>query len=152
MIQRKQTLFLLLAVVALAACLAMNIGSFEPQGMGGSARMTNFTVVSAAKASVEYPVFPLAILLMLACVIDIWAIFRYNNRMLQARLCVRSVLLLVCWCVLYAVYGLFLVPQELAFRLALPAALPVVAGILTVMARSGIMADERLVRAADRIR
>lgn len=41
MIQRIQTLYLMLAVAVLISCLAMPIGSVEPQGMGVSAKMFN---------------------------------------------------------------------------------------------------------------
>ena len=43
-------------------------------------------------------------------------------------------------------------PDALNFHLDFPAALPAVSAILCFMARKGVLADEKLVRAADRIR
>ena len=41
MIQRKQTLFLLLAVIVCALCLFLPVGSVEPKGMGADSLIYN---------------------------------------------------------------------------------------------------------------
>ena len=45
MIQRKQSVFLLIAFIASVVCLCLPIGSFEPQAMGVSFKMYNLMVM-----------------------------------------------------------------------------------------------------------
>ena len=66
-------------------------------------------------------------------------------RKLQAALCLLPMLALLAWYVLLAVYA---VPEIMHWQYVLPAV-----GILAVfMARNGIVHDEKVVRAYDRIR
>ena len=97
-------------------------------------------------------VWPLFAVLLLAAPITFVTIFFFKRRKLQARLCVLSMLLCLAWCVGYAVLGWGIGMEKTTFRPVFAAALPVCAIILLAMARAGIRADERLVRAADRIR
>lgn len=150
MIQRKQTIYLLLALIAVAVCLCLQIGSFEPTTMGPALQMFNLFVVSnGAPSPVVWPLFAL---LVVAAPLILVTIFAYKNRKRQARLCVLNIVLCLAWVAVYAVIGWVVGVEKMAFRPELAAALPVVAVILLVMARNGILADERLVRAADRIR
>ena len=93
--------------------------------------------------------WPLFAVLMLASLLSLVTIFLYSKRKLQARLCIFHMILLVLWYLLLAV-----LPQQLFGSLVLswPAVLPAVAIVFSFMARKGILADEKLVRAADRLR
>ena len=103
---------------------------------------------------VEYTTWPMFAVLVPSAALGVYSIFAYGNRRAQARFCVFNALLLVGWYVLYAVCsrvcstgnGIF------EFRPTVFAAFPCVALILYMMARRAILADEALVRAADRIR
>lgn len=150
MIQRKQTIFLLLALVAVVACLMLPVGTYEPTGMGTSDVLTNWTVSCAKTGETDFT--PMFLILLLTCPVTLWAIFAYKKRALQARLCVVNIALLLVWYAVYAVYMVALVPDNMTFHTAFAAWLPLIAVILSVMARNGIIADEKLVRAADRIR
>lgn len=78
----------------------------------------------------------------------------YRNRMSQARFCLISVLLLVLWYIIYAVIVNVLlsdVPGR-EFSPSWAAFLPLASIVLNMLARRAILADEKLVRAADRIR
>ena len=149
MIQRKQTIFLLLALILIILCLCMPIALFVQQTMGMPTSMYNLWMVDANGAHSFTP-WPLFAILLFTSPISLAAIFTYKNRKLQARLCVFVVLLLLAW---YAAYAYFVLTANAgAFRPMWAAACPLVAIILCLMARHAILADEALVRAADRIR
>lgn len=150
MIQRKQTLWLLLAFVATVACLCLPVGSLEPSGMGASDKVYNLWI-QLANGTHDFSVWPMFAVLLLSCPVALLAIFLYNNRPLQGRLCLLNILLYVVWYVLLAV-NTRIGGNEVAFHLAFAACLPALALILSFMAYKGIQHDERLVRAADRIR
>lgn len=150
MIQRKQTLWLLLALVATVVCLCLPVGAFEPAGMGTSDKMYNLWIELAAGTH-DFAVWPMFALLLASCPVVIAAIFLYANRPLQSKLCLFNMLLLVLWYVELAVNSRF-GGAEVTFHLAFAACLPALALILSFMAYKGIQHDERLVRAADRIR
>ena len=83
------------------------------------------------------------VLQAVSAALSLYTIFIYKRRMLQARLCLCGVAVVLVWYVLLAVF------QGYATNID---ALPMVNAILIFLARRGIIADERLVRAADRIR
>lgn len=123
MIQRKQTVFLLLAAILGVVVI------------------------------VNYPMWPLFVLMLVASSLSVFAIFKYKQRPLQARLSTLAAVLFLLWYVAVPLVNKFMMPSGLQFDMAnVWGALPAVSAILCVMARKGIMDDERLVRAADRIR
>lgn len=150
MIQRKQSVYLLLAFVAMIACIMLPIGYFEPKGGGAVWAMTYFRPVAGQDVvSAQLP----WIVAMLTCPLVLWALFAYKKRRFQARLCVAGVVLELLWYLSYA-RNVFAVVDagETTYHPAFAACLPLVSLILLLMARKGILDDERLVRAADRIR
>lgn len=116
MIQRKQTLFLLIATVL---------------GM------------------VFFMAWPLFVLQMLASALCVYAIFLYKNRKKQALFCLAAVVVNLLW---YMVLAVLIQQGKLSENLPYTAALPIVAAIFCFLARKGVLDDEKLVRAADRIR
>ena len=116
MIQRKQTIFLLIAVIL---------------GM------------------VHFQSWLLFALQMLASADSLIAIFLFKRRPLQALLCLAAMLVNIIW---YVVLAVQIQQGSLPESLSLTASLPIIAAILCLMARRGILADEKLVRAADRLR
>lgn len=152
MIQRIQTLYLLAAVALSIVCLCLQIGTVSADGMA-VAREYNLWVMSADNA-VSWSVWPLFAVLTLTSAIGVYAIFMFHNRILQARFCLFCSLLVVGWYIIYAVLGQVIADSSAnqAFSPSLTAALPLVSLVLYILARRAILADERLVRAADRIR
>lgn len=71
---------------------------------------------------------------------------------MQARLCMVNILMIVLWYIAMIVVSKQLAPDAANFRLEMASAFPAVMAILLFMARKGIISDEKLVRAADRIR
>ena len=112
MIQRKQTIFLLLAAILALVCLVV--------------RLQWIDIVQG-----------------LSAVLSVYTIFIYKRRPLQAKLCLLGLFLIFVWYVLLAVYQGYVQTID---------ALPMVNAILIFLARKGILDDEKLVRAADRIR
>ncbi len=116
MIQRKQTVFLLIAVIL---------------GM------------------VHFQAWVLFGIQMLASAISLIAIFLFRRRPLQATLCLAAILVNIVW---YIVLAVLIQQGLLSESLPLTASLPIIAAILCLLARRGVIADEKLVRAADRLR
>lgn len=149
MIQRKQTLFLLAALVLTTVCLCLPIGRFTPDGMGGDFTMFNLWVTTPDGTN-EFSVWALFAILLLTIPFNMVAIFGYKNRKLQARLCMFNSLLIIGW---YAVYAAFAKVLDYgSFHVSWVAALPFASLVFYFLARKGVLADEALVRAADRIR
>ncbi|CCY01956.1 putative uncharacterized protein [Prevotella sp. CAG:924] len=150
MIQRKQTIFLLLAVIAMVVCLCLPIGTFEPATMTQATRWFNIGFMSAGQPVAWHPV-PFVILAV-TVILSLVDIFRYNHRVSQARWCLWSMLIIIVWYV-YAGLGAFLIFSDKgSFHVGWASCLPLVALILLLLARQGILADEKLVRSMDRIR
>ena len=123
MIQRKQSVFLLLAAV-LGVLIIVN-----------------------------YPMWPLFLLALVASSLSFFTIFKYKRRPLQARLSILAAILFVLWYPAVMLVNKFMMSTGLQYDIVnVWGALPAVSAILCLMARKGIMDDERLVRAADRIR
>ena len=116
MIQRKQTIFLLIAVIL---------------GM------------------VHFQAWIPFVLQILASAISLIAIFLYKRRPLQATLCLAAMLVNILW---YIVFAVLIQQGALTESLPMTASLPIIAAIFCLLARRGILADEKLVRAADRLR
>jgi hypothetical protein len=156
MIQRKQTLFLLVAVIASLLCFFMPIGVILPKGMGGVVSLYNLGFVDDnGTIIVSGTCLPLFILLAVSTALSLATIFLYKNRKLQLSLCATNLLLSVLWYIDYALlfFGMVTVPEvEGNVEVKFAACLPLIAIIMVVLARKGVADDEKLVRAADRIR
>ncbi|MBO4577747.1 MAG: DUF4293 domain-containing protein [Paludibacteraceae bacterium] len=170
MIQRIQTLYLLLIVIAAVVLLWMPVLSFTTAEDAGLQRIATLTAVEGLQEQsliegVEFTPNPeaapltlngtwgLIVTTALIALLALVDIFLYNKRLLQARLNI----FLVCLCAGY--YGvLFMYAWFAKMNLdmtwhVLPAAgIPLVCLVLTFMATRAILKDEALVRAADRIR
>lgn len=152
MLQRIQTLYLLAAAVLSVVCLCLQIGTFGADG-ALVADEYNLWLMDGA-GGYRFSTWPLFVVLLLSAAVGIYTIFMYSNRRVQARFCAFCMLLVCGWYVLYVVYGQVCLPdvEQASFYPAWPAVLPGLSLVFYFMARRAIMADERLVRAADRIR
>lgn len=156
MIQRKQSLFLLLATIAYVVCLFLPVASIAPQGMGlGTAVHCLGTVSGENGIQFDSTCLPLFVLCAVSAAMAFATIFLYKNRKLQMNMCSICLLFSVLWCIDYLLmfFGIIgLEKMEGKMQLNFAACLPVVAIILVALARKGVEDDEKLVRAADRIR
>ena len=152
MIQRKQTLFMLIAIILGVICLCLPVATFLPQGMSVPVEMYNLRIVSG-NGGCDFGAWPLFALLLFTLPVGVWSILSYRNRKFQARLCVVNVLVLIAWYIFFAIFSLNQLERLNAeFSVAIPASFPAISIVLYLMARRGIIADEKLVRSMDRIR
>ena len=154
MIQRIQTVYMFLAVVLSVVCLCLQIGVFLAAGIPV---LNEYNLWMTDPLGTRYfSTWPLFAVLVLSSAVGLCNIFLYTNRKMQARICLFNILLILGWYILYAVFSQTLGNVadivSLNFRPSIPAALPCIAAVLYAMARHAILADEKLVRAADRIR
>lgn len=153
MLQRKQTLFMLLAVVLSVVCLSMPLGVFTPTSLGSELIVYNLLVTGlAADGGAFFGICPLFVILVTTATIVMMNIFAYKNRPLQAKVCSVCAFLLLGWYASAAAYWFTLQPEGYAFTPSWTLFLPLASFILLLRARAAILADERLVKAADRIR
>lgn len=157
MLQRKQTLFLLLAAICGALTFVFPVDSFVRGDQGFVFRTTGFftregTPVVDAAAKV-----PFAVLLGFLSALLLAIAFMYKNRARQLRLA-RIVNLLL----LAVVVFLFITDNSIRAYLeqggkvsnsfGLSAILPLVMIVFTFLAERGIRKDEELVKSMDRLR
>ena len=135
MIQRKQTLFMLAALVLIIVCLCLPVATLVTQSMDIDSQVTNLWIRN--KSGVSFTSSPL------------FVIFKFHHRLFQARLCVANMVLIVAW---YAYYAFLCLTSTAVVKPHFSSILPIVAAFLYFVARHAILADEKLVRAADRVR
>ncbi len=140
MIQRKQTLWLLLAT--LAALLTF----WFPFALGGE-------IISPATVPVPKEVSaannPITLILTIASIgISFVTIFMFKDRKMQMRLCILGLLIAIILLVLYILDMNKLIKPTPALWVVLPVA--TVAGYY--LAFKGIRSDEKLVKSLDKLR
>lgn len=150
MIQRKQTIYLLLALAALIVCLCLPIGKLSNSAMqGAEVAVYNIGLYTSAGLDAHPVLFADVVVVATLSFINI---FLYKKRKLQMRICVVSIVLCLVWYAYYAFMALSMFKGVGAFSMSFAVCLPLVAMILLVLARAGIKADEELIRSMSRIR
>lgn len=153
MIQRIQSLYLLLAAALMAITLFVPIATF-------TAGDTTFTLTAFALegAGESQSTIWMGILLVVATVLPLVTIFLFKRRQLQVRLCGAELVVLIGTIAFIAMYywlashnaleGLTIDHKQLGW--ATP--MPIVSVVLVYLAGRAIFKDELLVRSLDRIR
>ena len=150
MIQRIQTLYLLLVVVlGTLLCLFSPIQFLLPEG-------TDYVSLLVLDK------WPMAVMTIASPLLALVTIFLFKRRLLQARLNVVNVILCLGFYALLALYTAYIIKGyetlgEMTmvgadWYLSVWAAIPLVNIVLLMMATRRILKDEALVRAADRLR
>ena len=154
MIQRIQTLYLLVVAALLAVTIFTPMAYFS---IGGEEyTLTAFAVRNAEGAAVQ-PTLYMGILLAMAGILPLIVIFLYKHRMLQLRLCIVEIVLLVGSAVMTGIYyylsvRFFSQTDLVAKGVHAGIVLPLVAIVFAVLAIRGIFKDEMLVLSLNRIR
>lgn len=155
MLQRIQTVYLLAATVLMSLMLFLPLAEIAAQGTGIYRVLSKGWYITEGEtvelAMATWPVFILAMVLVLLTLINIWL---YRNRKLQLRICIYSIILafgLIGLVYYYFVVG-FRQLDEPLYALRFPLVLPAIFIILIYLAFRGIRKDEILVRSLDRIR
>lgn len=150
MIQRKQTIYLLLALAALIVCLCLPIGKLTNSAtLGEEMAVYNlgFYTSTGIKA---HPI--LFVDIVIVATLSLINIFLYKRRKLQMRICIVSIILCLVWYAYYAFMAFSMFKGIGTFSMNFAVCLPFMAIILLVLARSGIKADEELIKSMSRIR
>jgi hypothetical protein len=171
MIQRIQTIFLLLTSVVIGSLLfvpfaEMILGNSALAGANQAANpngtIVDFYCYGLRLADVKthdliYHTTPTLILVIIITAISLITIFLYNNRTLQLRLCVYNILLMIGLIGLVAFYHHIINRNDdlggiLHHTFKMAGILPVIGIILTFQAFRKIRRDELLMQSYDRIR
>lgn len=149
--QRKQTVFLLCALVFTILCLCLPLLSIEPKGMGVSSVLYNL-FLKDGDGNMIYGKVLLFVFLLITVPIAIAAILLFKNRKRQIMLCQWCIIFNLAW----YVYLAFCFINEFMVsgtpHLNVSVAFPFFSIVFYILAIRGIRADEKLIRAADRIR
>lgn len=149
MIQRIQTLYLLVVAALMAVTLFAPLAWFGVDGE--QLTLYAFSLESSTGEAIRPPVWT-GLLLAMACALPLVVVFLYRRRMVQLRLCVVE-LVLLAGCVAMLAFSYFWGHADVPHQGLKPAiALPVVCLVFTGLAARAIFRDELLVRSVDRIR
>ncbi len=147
MIQRIQTLYILLAAILTALLLKLN---FAELTVSGEFYIFNAKGIISGEQTL-FSGLPLFLFSWLISLLHLGAIFLYKRRILQMRILVFTIILLLglFGVMLYFLYASFS-GAEVAFKI--PMTFPVIAIILDYLAIRAIGKDEALIRSLNRIR
>lgn len=155
MIQRIQTLYLLLATAMMSLTLFLPLATIV---YGGNEMIIKaFTVSGVEGFSDSLPLY-LGLVLAATTALLLAIIFIYKKRMVQIRLCVAAIVLLLGSALLIGLYCyrfcniLAELNYDIIMAVGFASLMPVVAIIPVVLAIRGIARDEALIRSLDRIR
>ena len=154
MIQRIQSIYLLLALIALTVLFFFPIAELFVDGnMMSVFRYRGLFELKDGKEIMAIAAYPLAILLSINMLLGLITIFKFKNRKFQMRLCLINILLLLGSLVLIA-YMLLVSFANLqaALHYKFASLMPIIAIIFSFLAYKGIQKDEKLIKSIDRIR
>lgn len=146
MIQRTQTIWLLLAAITILCLLFVPVFSTEANG-------TSYILYgSGLKYTGGDKNIPLLISTVLAGLISLANIFNYRNRPLQRRIASLNILLILGLSFWLSQLGKHMPGGLEKADIGAGLFLPLAAIIFTLLAIKGIKHDEQLIRSADRLR
>ena len=152
MIQRIQSLYLLLAAALMGVALVAPVASFTVS-TGDVFTLSAFSLSSAAESQ---STLWMGILMVAAALLPLVTLFLFKRRMLQVRLCAVEIVLLLGCLVFEGIYFYLAGANALESvehrHLGWAAIMPLVALVFTAMAARATFKDEVMVRSFDRIR
>lgn len=150
MIQRIQSVYLLIVTILLIVAMFLPVGSFVT-AEGNIYEFTNLGVdLGNATDSSPWGMFAI---LLLSAIVAFATIFLFRNRMLQIRMTIFNIVLLVGYYITFVAFMLILQSRlNASYGLSWGLCLPLIAIILNYLAVRAIGKDEFLVKAADRLR
>ena len=162
MIQRIQSVYLLVVTILIIICLCSPVGSYIGSDYSVSA-LTNLCLnnspavreqVKQTSPSVKRLVIYLiaVVILLVVAVLAFGTIFLFKKRMLQIRLTIFSTILLIGYYATLVTFIFMLKEESMTFSPSWTVCLPLVAIILNWLAIRAIGKDEVLVKAYDRLR
>lgn len=149
MIQRIQTVYLLVVAILAVVMISLPVGSFVTLDYHMS-ELTNLALVSEEGVS-DYAPWALFALQTVSAILALVTIFLYKKRMLQIRLTLFNMLVLVGYYVTLVIFVLNL-KGDASFVPSWTVCLPLISIILSWLAIRAIGKDEMLVKAYERLR
>ncbi len=150
MIQRIQSIYLLVVTILMIICMCNPVGSILTPDNEIST-FTNLCITTAEDTS-NYAPWALFVLLLIIALLALVTIFLFKKRMLQIRLTIFSSILLIGYYVVFVVFVTTMLADDASFAPSWLVCLPFAALILNWLAIRSIGADEALVKAYDRLR
>lgn len=158
MIQRIQSVYLFIAVVALAAMFFFPLSVHSFRGLTIPFELLEKVSDTELAASMMITIWPLIVGVLVLIALGLITLFSYRNRQLQMRLVMASVLLNIViiiaefWMAKHLASKLDPQAVDMVVEYSFGAYLPVVSLLFFILAHRGIKRDEQKVRAADRLR
>lgn len=154
MIQRIQTLYLLLVVVLMGLALWLPLVDFTVGA--DTCTLTAFGLKDAAGITL-LPTVYLGVVLVAACLVPLVTIFLFKRRLVQIRLCAVELVLLIGAGAMMGIYfylcnRYFADSEFYSHTLKISLVFPLVCLVFDLLALRAIFRDEKLVRSLDRIR
>ena len=150
MIQRVQTIYLLLVVALGVALIWLPVVQFVTPADAAELQIWELSALGGAPLQGLWGLLVTTALIPLLALIDI---FLFKKRLLQARLNIFSIMLCLGYYGVLAIYiWLAKMSMGVEWHILPWASFPLVCLVSTMMATRRILKDEALVRAADRIR
>ena len=149
MIQRIQTVYLLVVAILMVVMMSVPVGSFYTDK--NICEMTNLSYL-LPDGAVNYTPWALFAILVVVAVMALVTIFLYRKRMLQIRMTIFSTILLVGYYATLITFIFMLKDDSMTFSASWTLCLPFVAIILNWLAIRAIGKDEMLVKAYERLR
>ena len=147
MIQRIQTVYLLIVTGLLITAMCLPMGYFTDTMGEHSFKALGIELNGAYEST-----WGLFCILLLSTIVAVSTIFLYKNRMLQIRMTIFNSLLLVGYYIAFLAFYFALKNDANMFRVGWALCLPLVSIILNILAVRAIGRDEVMVKAADRLR
>ena len=149
MIQRIQSVYLLVVTILMVVCMCSPVGSI----IANTQEISEFgnLCITLPDGIKDYAPWALFVILLVVAVLSFGTIFLFKKRMLQIRLTIFSSVVLIGYYMALVAY-IFMLAEEASFSPSWTICLPFVCLILNWLAIRGIGADEALVKAYDRLR
>lgn len=153
MLQRIQTIYLLIIVALIVATLFLPLAMLQVGDAFFSFDATGLNTI-AEQPKLMYPTWGLFALAAVIAIVSLMAIFMFKKRILQIRLCIFNALLMLGFYGLFAFFVWTLKGELEGVTISVKIALsfPLISLILDYLAIRNIGADEALVRSLDRLR
>ena len=149
MIQRIQSVYLLVVTILMVICMCSPVGSI----VASTNEISEFgnLCITLPDGTKDYAPWALFAILLVVAALSFGTIFLFKKRMLQIRLTIFSSVMLIGYYLALVAY-IFMLAEETTFSASWTICLPFVGIILNWLAIRGIGADEALVKAYDRLR
>jgi len=153
MLQRIQTVYLLIVVALIVATLFLPLATIQIEDVFYSYNASGISTMNG-EPELVYPAWGLFALTAIIALIALCSIFMFKKRVVQIRLCIFNMLLMLGFygIFVYIAYVVLGQVETSELIIKIPLSFPLIGLILTYLAIRNIGADEALVRSLERLR